>query len=158
MVVFGEICHWMKLYFPLERVRLLNKWKCTDECYLCLLAQLLFSFFFPLHPPALSCRPCPVRVWNVITWLKGKTVLRICLLRTQFVMFASFKGAIDVGFFLGSECALRRPVASTVLAKTQRFELAWILAQFLWSRNFSAQQNWAVTLTLGEHWSCKTHG
>lgn len=63
-------------------------------------ARSALSAFLPplsLHRAVHRVQP-PV---FVTTWLKGKIVLRICLLRTQFVMFASFKGAIDVNFFGG---------------------------------------------------------
>ena len=51
MDVFGEIfvAEWKFIF--LCRVHLLNKWKCTDECYLCLLAPHSFfpSTLLPLH-------------------------------------------------------------------------------------------------------------
>lgn len=47
---FGEIYVTELNYIFLCQVRLLNKWKCTDECYLCMLAQLfLSSTHLPLH-------------------------------------------------------------------------------------------------------------
>lgn len=48
MDVFGDLSLNETIF--LFRVRLLNKWKCTDECYLCLLAQLFVSStLLPLH-------------------------------------------------------------------------------------------------------------
>lgn len=98
--------------------------------YVCLLSSV-----FPPHPPAFApnCPVC-VRVPNVIMWLKGKKISKGFVSRTQFVMFASFNGAIAVNFFFFfffflavnvpsndymCDAKLTTPVALTVLAKLQ---------------------------------------
>lgn len=142
----------MKLYFPLQRVRLLNKWKCTYECYLCLLARLFFpSIPMPLHRAVEDVQFVSV---FVITWLKGKILLRNYLLSTQLVMLASFKGAIVVNLFSSSlavnvpskgylcDAKLTTPVAYCICKNTM-FKVGVNFSTIfkIQEQRFSAQQN-----------------
>ena len=160
-VFWRDICHWIKLYFPLPSTFVEQM-----EMYRWVLFMYACSALFVLHPPAFapSCRWCPVCVCvlNVITWLKGKTFLRISLLRTQFLMFASIKGAIAVKFFCGCEHPLKlvwcyndQTCSLNCIISNKTFKFISATAFYHpGTKRFSARRSSTLTFKLGKHQFC----